>query len=325
MATPAVVHPPLTSKQSFDDAPHLVGELSADGVASLRAGPMNGPSKRSGTSLPREGLRRHQPPRRTRRNSSGGSSAVSSGSSTSWEDYDALKADPASVVEGAKGGGFEREASPKSHEAHAASSDSLPDQKRFQILKPPSIETGRPGYQRRKSIPIRLEKTDEKGRYLLMADDPELREIFRRGVERESQGVNFKRRSRFSDLVFTRQFTAFDRQNPASAGSTFHGFFTLFWLGTALMLMRVAADNWRTYGSVFGRNEILKMMFHREVAVLGLTDGIMCAATLLCLPMQKAIFKGYLSWNKQGWIIQNVRVNLRDCICCRAIHPSLFW
>jgi sterol O-acyltransferase len=163
--------------------------------------------------------------------------------------------------------------------------------------------------QRPKSISIELQKTDKEGRYLLTADDSELREILRRGMKRQSQGANARRRSKFSDLIFTRQLTAFDRQNPISASSPFHGFYTLFWLGTALLLLRVGANNWRTYGSVFGRNEIMTMMFHRDVAVLGLTDGVMCASTLFCLILQKAITKGYLSWNKQGWIIQNVSIN----------------
>ena len=82
-----------------------------------------------------------------------------------------------------------------------------------------------------------------------------------------------KRRGKFSDLVFTRQFTAFDRQNSESAGSPFHSFFTLFWLAVAIFMIRLAAANNQEYGSMLGSNEIMDIMFHRDVLVLGLSDG----------------------------------------------------
>jgi sterol O-acyltransferase len=107
-------------------------------------------------------------------------------------------------------------------------------------------------------------------------------------------------------LVFTRQFTAFDRQNAASAESPFHGFFTLFWLGTAIYMMKLAAENWRQYGNILGTNEIMGLMFHRDVMVLGLSDGVMCAATGFGLILQNLIFHGVIRWNKSGWIIQSV-------------------
>ena len=79
------------------------------------------------------------------------------------------------------------------------------------------------------SITVKLKKTNESGQYTLDTDDPELRALLKDGFERSKSGEIKKKRSRFSDLVFTQQFTAFDRQNPASSTSIFHGFFTLFW------------------------------------------------------------------------------------------------
>jgi sterol O-acyltransferase len=108
-------------------------------------------------------------------------------------------------------------------------------------------------------------------------------------------------------LVFTRQFTAFDRNNTDSADSPFHGFFTLFWLGTAIFMLKMCAENWRQHGNILGTNEIMGLMFHRDVMVLGLSDGVMCAATGFGLLLQKIIRNGWISWNKTGWIIQSVR------------------
>lgn len=57
---------------------------------------------------------------------------------------------------------------------------------------------------------------------------------------------------------------------------------------------------------MWGKNEILRLMFHKDVLVLGLTDGVLCGSTIFCLLLQRAIEKGYLSWNRSGWITQNV-------------------
>ncbi|KAF7508347.1 hypothetical protein GJ744_009338 [Endocarpon pusillum] len=159
--------------------------------------------------------------------------------------------------------------------------------------------------QRGKSLTVRLQKTDKAGHYQLTAEDPELRDLLKQGFERSKDGGIKKKRSRFSDLVFTRQFTAFDRQNSESASSPFHGFFSLFWMGVSLLLIRISADNWRTYGSIFGGNEIVHLMLSRDIVVMGLTDGVMCASTVFCLFLQKMIQHGYLTWNGSGWIVQN--------------------
>ncbi|EMC95772.1 hypothetical protein BAUCODRAFT_71776 [Baudoinia panamericana UAMH 10762] len=157
------------------------------------------------------------------------------------------------------------------------------------------------------SIQIRLEKTDRKGRYILTADDPEIREILRKGIEREElEAANKKPRIRFRDLVFTRQFTTFDRQNPASSESPFFGFFTLFWIAMALLLFQVSMKNFREYGSILGRNQIMKMMLSHDVYVLGLTDGAMCVGTSVTFFLQKLVQWRVLNWGRGAWVVQNV-------------------
>ena len=187
--------------------------------------------------------------------------------------------------------------------------------------KPP-----KPSAIRRRSISIKLERTSEKGKYLLKADDPELREVLRLGLQRDVDGKDTPKRSRFSDLVFTRQFTAFDRQNPAAASSPFHGFFTLFWLSVFFMLVKVASNNWKVYGSIFGPNEILSLMFRRDVVLLGVTDLAMMSSTAFCLLLQKVVLAGYVSWNKQGWIVQNIWQTLYlAAVIGFTIHRSWSW
>jgi sterol O-acyltransferase len=50
----------------------------------------------------------------------------------------------------------------------------------------------------------------------------------------------------------------------------------------------------------------MKLMFSHDVLVLGLTDGVMYAATFEGYFFQKLVRHGYISWAKSGWIIQNV-------------------
>ena len=220
------------------------------------------------------------------------------------EDYDTLQIESDTLVAGSEGGGIEK-----------GITHSKPIQSR--APKPLSSHTGSShgeNHGRRKSIQVILEKTDKKGRYTLTADDPEIREILRHSIERESSKVKGKKsRTQFRDLVFTRQFTTFDRQNPLSSQSPFHGFFTLFWLAIALLLLRLAAQNWKLQGSVFGEAQILHMMVDRDLLVMGLTDGVMTLATAFGFILQKLIAKGYLSWNRSGWIIQSLWESIFIC------------
>jgi sterol O-acyltransferase len=104
-----------------------------------------------------------------------------------------------------------------------------------------------------------------------------------------------------------RQCTNYDnRQNETSADSPFHGFFTLFWLGTAIFMIQVAARNWQNYGNVLGTNEIMGLMLDRDLLVLALSDGLLCASTGVGYILQKLVFWGYVNWAREGWIIQNV-------------------
>ena len=72
-------------------------------------------------------------------------------------------------------------------------------------------------------------------------------------------------------------------------------------------MIKFAAENWRQHGNILGSNEIMGLMFHRDVMVLGLSDGVMCGVTGFGLILQKLIFKGFLGWDREGWIVQSVR------------------
>jgi sterol O-acyltransferase len=263
------------------DAPQLVGKLGPNSLAELR------PDLVSTTPTHTQDLSR------TTRNSVGArdlasrsksdSATANADSDDTIEDYDELELNPDTLI-----------ANSRSTPSKSASSA---DARRRSDAGPPS---------RRRSIQIKLQKTDRKGEYTLTADDPEISEILQKGIEREKREAKDKSRTRLRDLVFTRQFTTFDRQNPASSESPFFGFFTLFWLSMVIIFVQVSMQNWRAYGSILGNNQIMKMMFSHDVFILGLTDGVMCAAAVEAYFLSKLVQKGYVNWAKQGWIIQNV-------------------
>ncbi|KAK5131193.1 hypothetical protein LTR08_001218 [Meristemomyces frigidus] len=286
----ALHRPALTSKDTLD-APQLVGKLGEDGIAALK----------SHHSVGSDGLTFRADQERTETRDFVTSAAAigeEDDSDDTLEDYDELEIDPDTLIANLRG----------MDDTMSATTGAQPSMSDGVGNTLGQLDTGPNGrHKKRGSIQIRLEKTDQKGRYTLTADDPEIRSILRKGIEREQlEASNKKPRTRFRDLVFTRQFTTFDRQNPASQDSPFFGFFTLFWIALVLLFLQVSLKNWREYGSVLGEQEIMKMMFSHDVWVLGITDAVMCAACFEGYLFQVLVRKGYINWGRGGWILQNI-------------------
>lgn len=138
------------------------------------------------------------------------------------------------------------------------------------------------------------------------SQDRELQEVLRKGLQKACLDQERPpRRPKFTDLVFTRQFSAFDRQNETSANSPFHGFFTLFWMGVALFVAKIGAENWRATGSILGTNEIMKGM-GKDLVIMLAADGLMCGLTAVTWVIQWLVFHGAIRWDRLGWIIQTI-------------------
>lgn len=158
----------------------------------------------------------------------------------------------------------------------------------------------------RKSVQVFIEESTKSHKYTFSTEDPDLQEILRASLEQRQNSLGRHSKNKPRDLVFTRQFTTFDRQNESAAQSPFHGFFTLFWISMALLLVRIAAKNYKTKGSVFGDAEILHLMIDRDLFVMLALDATMCVATSFGFFLHKAIAAGYLTWNGAGWIVQSL-------------------
>jgi hypothetical protein len=105
-------------------------------------------------------------------------------------------------------------------------------------------------------------------------------------------------------LIFKPRFSTLDRSNPISAASPFIGFHTLFWLGLGMFSLRTFLVSYRTTGRLFG-HQILSILGN-DLFVLGLFDAAMFASTFLCVLLQKAVYRGWISWKQSGWILQHV-------------------
>ncbi|KAJ4022008.1 Sterol O-acyltransferase 2 (Sterol-ester synthase 2) [Fusarium irregulare] len=149
-------------------------------------------------------------------------------------------------------------------------------------------------------------KRRDSGVHIVSDEDKSLQQILKTSPQwpQEPSSPNVRRR-KFADLVFTRQFSAFDRHNPLASSSPFHGFYTLFWLAVALFVLKISVRNWQVYGNPLGTSDIMRTMFHRDVIVLLVSDGIMCALTAVTWLIQQLVSANYLNWDGAGWVIQN--------------------
>lgn len=282
--------PPLNAHETLD-ATELTGTLSLDGVAALR---QNGGSRKAQHASKDAIIEEYglvvEPSDTTPSDDPDSDPDEGDDDSDLIESYDDLQVDPDTLIVETRSG-LDIGLRPSNGTMNTSSA----------YAKRPNMDA-----RRRSSIQIKLERTDKRGRYILTADDPAIKDILRKGMEREEEEKGGKKRMRFRDLVFTRQFTTFDRQNPLAAESPFFGFFTLFWICMALIFVQVAMKNWREYGSIIGGNQVLKLMMSRDLVLLGVMDLAMCLATLEGYVFQKLVQYGWINWARTGWIIQNV-------------------
>lgn len=137
---------------------------------------------------------------------------------------------------------------------------------------------------------------DDSSVHIFPDDDHSIRDFLTRSSQRAREADPTKRPGKFSDLVFTRQFSAFDRHNAAAVNSPFHGFYTLFWLAVALFVLKISADNWRKYGTPLGSSDIVKTMFDREGT---LNVGNICRQ-LIKISIHASSFRWHHVWSHRS-------------------------
>jgi sterol O-acyltransferase len=107
----------------------------------------------------------------------------------------------------------------------------------------------------------------------------------------------------FPSIEYVNRVSHFD---PDSDYHDFRGFFVLFWIGLAIMVLTTMLRNLTETGYPLQ----LKQwgLFKEKVWELGMVDGAMVGSTIVSLPLQKLFLNGQgaLRWSKLGIVIQSL-------------------
>lgn len=108
-----------------------------------------------------------------------------------------------------------------------------------------------------------------------------------------------KRTHRFKAIEFKPQATLLE----ASAGP-FSGFFTLFWMIVALLILNSMRDTYARTHTLLGPHIINYLK--KDLLKVALVDLQMYIATYFGVGLQLLVKHGIVSWTQTGWILQNV-------------------
>ena len=120
-------------------------------------------------------------------------------------------------------------------------------------------------------------------------------------VRRQVRAENRKRL--FPTIEYAARVSHFDRE---SDHRDFRGFFVLFWIGLAFMVITTMLRNIRDTG--YPMRIKIWALFTKKVWQLGLSDLAMVASTAISLPLHR-LFRasnGWLQWDRGGMAIQSL-------------------
>lgn len=110
--------------------------------------------------------------------------------------------------------------------------------------------------------------------------------------------------SKLKALVsYTPRSSGLDRTNVKAASDEFRGFYSLFWIGLALLFVRTSYDSWETNRTIlsgtFGR------LITGDALVLAISDAIMVGSMFVCVPFVKGLVNGWYGYYWVGVAIQH--------------------
>jgi sterol O-acyltransferase len=112
-----------------------------------------------------------------------------------------------------------------------------------------------------------------------------------------------QKQRKFPSVEYVDRVSHFD---PDSDYHDFRGFFVLFWIGLAIMVLTTMLRNVTETGYPLQMKQW--GLFKEKVWELGAVDGAMVGSTLLLLPLQKLFLhdKSLFRWSKLGIVIQSL-------------------
>jgi sterol O-acyltransferase len=115
--------------------------------------------------------------------------------------------------------------------------------------------------------------------------------------------VRRKQKRMFPTIDYQARVSYFD---PSSDYSNFRGFFVLFWVGLAIMVITAVLRNLRETGNLLYFQQW--PLFTENLWELAASDLLMCGSTALALPLHLVYknSKGWLRWDKAGMLVQSI-------------------
>lgn len=113
-----------------------------------------------------------------------------------------------------------------------------------------------------------------------------------------------KNQRMFPTVEYQDRVSYFD---PRSTYSNFRGFFVLFWIGLAIMVVTTMLRNLRENGTLLNFRQY--PLFRQDMEELALSDGLMVASSAFSLPLHllfKSSAQGLLRWNRGGVVVQSI-------------------
>jgi sterol O-acyltransferase len=94
--------------------------------------------------------------------------------------------------------------------------------------------------------------------------------------------------------------------DPESDYRDFRGFFVLFWVGLAIMVITTMLRNWKENGSLFNISQL--DLFTENIWELALSDLLMASSIMLSLPLHRlyASSNSWLRWSRGGMVVQSI-------------------
>lgn len=104
-------------------------------------------------------------------------------------------------------------------------------------------------------------------------------------------------------VSFKPRQSRFDRFNQDAAKDPFRGFYSLFWIGMAILMLNTFYSSFLDTGTIISMT--FANLFSRDAGVLALSDGILVGSLFFCVPYAKGLKRGWFRYWPTGAIIQH--------------------
>ncbi|KIY53339.1 hypothetical protein FISHEDRAFT_55208 [Fistulina hepatica ATCC 64428] len=93
-------------------------------------------------------------------------------------------------------------------------------------------------------------------------------------------------------ITFVPRKSHFDTTNETSGANEFRGFFTLFWISLFIFTVRTYLLSYESEGHAL--NLRFATMFSQDAVTLAISDAVLVASSVICVPFAKAVRNGWI-------------------------------